>query len=109
MYSNSYVTLRSKDNLDLFSKNTPYEFTNQLCTTLNYENKTKVALSEIHFPLNFRFDDKQLDINQIFILSDLVDDSIVGSTRLNILKVVTINKGIGALNKYSQAEIFQNL
>ena len=54
--NNSYVTLRSSASKDLFSENTPYNFTNQLCTTLNFSNKTKVALCEIHLPLNFRGD-----------------------------------------------------
>ena len=105
--SNSYVTLRSKASVDLFSDNNPYSFTNQFCTTLNYSNKTKVALSEIHLPLNFRYDLEQSKIREIFILCDLVDDSIVGSTRLNILKVLSVN-----LTKFptnNQVELFKNL
>ena len=106
--SNTHVTLRSKANLDLFSDNTPYIFTNQFCATLNYNSKIRVALSEIHFPLNFRNDLKQYDISQIFVITDLVDDSIVGNKRLSILKVITINKHKNP-KKHSQAEIFQNL
>src|SRR6266851_2789377 len=105
--SNSIVTLKSSASLDLFSENTPYNFTNQLCTTLNYSNKTKVALSEIHFPLNFKDINAQKNIKQIFVLCDLVDDSIVGSSRLSILKVITVNPNIYFLN--SQSELFQNL
>ncbi len=105
--SNSIVTLKSSASLDLFSENTPYNFTNQLCTTLNYSNKTKVALSEIHLPLNFKDINAQKNIKQIFVLCDLVDDSIVGSSRLSILKVITVNPNIYFLN--SQSELFQNL
>jgi len=105
--NNSYVTLKSNASKDLFSDNTPYNFTNQLCTTLNFSNKTKVALSEIHLPLNFRGDLEQAKIKQIFILSDLVDDSIIGSSRSNILKVINVNT-IKFPNS-SQVILFENL
>ncbi len=105
--SNEYVTLRSSANSDLFS-NTPYDFTNQLCTTLTYSNKTKVALSEIHLTLNFRAEKEgQSKIKQIFILSDIVDDSIVGSSRLNILKVISVN--IIKFPSNTQVILFDNL
>ncbi len=105
--SNTYVTLRSNGSKDLFPENNPYDFANQFCTTLNYSNKTKVALSEIHLPLNFRYITEQANIKQIFILSDLVDDSIVGSSRLNILKVISVNTIKFPSN--NQVELYKNL
>ena len=105
--SNEYITLRSSASSDLFS-NTPYDFTNQLCTTLTFSNKTKVALSELHLTLNFRAEiDGQSKIKQIFILSDIVDDSIVGSSRLNILKVISVDIIKFATN--TQVILFDNL
>ena len=105
--TNSYVTLRSNAGKDLFSDNNPYSFANQLCTTLNYSYKTKVALAEIHLPLNFRIDATQKKLRQIYILSDLVDDSIIGSSRLNILKVLSVDTVKSTSN--CQVELFQNL
>jgi hypothetical protein len=94
-----YITLRSSANKDLFPNNTPYEFTNQLCTTLNLRNKATVAAAEIHLPLNFRINNKTFkvsDISQVLVLADIVDDSIIGDTRMNILKILTINKSKSA-------------
>ncbi len=88
----SFITLTSKANLDLYPKNNIYNFTNQFCTTLNFNSKSKVALCEIHLPLNFRFVSEQEYLKEIFILSDLVNESFVGSSRFNILKVITIDK-----------------
>src|SRR6267143_171439 len=105
--TNSYITLRSNAGKDLFSDNNPYSFANQLCTTLNYSYKTKVALAEIHLPLNFRIDATQKKLRQIYILSDLVDDSIIGSSRLNILKVLSVDTVKSTSN--CQVELFQNL
>src|SRR6266404_9589758 len=105
--SNTYITLRSNGSKDLFPENNPYDFANQFCTTLNYSNKIKVALSEIHLPLNFRYITEQAKIRQIFILSDLVDDSIVGSSRLNILKVISVNSVIFPAS--NQVELYDNL
>ena len=106
--SNTHVTVRSNANEDLYPDNTCYNFTNQFCTTLNYRDKTKVALSEIHLPLNFRYNFESQDlINQIFILTDLVDDSIVGDSRLSILKVITVDKKLFPSN--TQVLLFKNL
>jgi hypothetical protein len=104
---NSLITLRSSANKDLYVENSPYKFTNQLCTTLNYKNKSQVALAELHLPMVFRKDKTQLDINQLFVLCDIVDDTIVGSNRLNILKVVTVDKFLDVAT--SQWNTFENL
>ncbi len=104
--ANTYVTLRSNASGNLYS-NTCYNFTNQLCTTLNFKDKTRVALSEIHLPLNFRLEGKQGNINQILVQTDLVDDSIFGDSRLNILKLVTIDKNFYTYD--TQVLLFKNL
>src|SRR6267143_3836111 len=105
--SNKYVTLRSNSSKDLYLENYAYDFTNQLCTTLNYSNKTEVASAEIHLPLNFRQEKDQKKLRQIFVLTDLIDDSIVGSSRLNILKVISVD--LSTFVQEFQVELFQNL
>jgi hypothetical protein len=105
-FENNLITLRSSSNVkDLYTDNTLYEFSNQLCTSINFRNRTRVALAEIHLPLNFRAVDKKA--HEIFILSDIADDSIVGSERLNILRVMTIDKTL--FTTTSQTKIFDNL
>jgi hypothetical protein len=102
-----YITLRSSANKDLYPENTRYDFTNQLCTTVNFKNRTSVAVAEIHLPLNYKGLRPQQNFNTLLMFSDIVDDSIIGSARLNILKLVTV----GQYKTYLDAETrtYQNL
>ncbi len=106
-FSKSIITLRSNVDKELYPNNNIYNFSNQLCDNLSFSNKTKVALCEIHLPLNFRFILEQSKYREIFVLSDIVEESIVGSLRLNILKVITINNDKFPTN--CQVELFSNL
>jgi hypothetical protein len=104
-FENNLITLRSRASSDVHNENTLYVFSNQLCTSINFRNKTHVALAEIHLPLNFT--KAQSVINEVFILSDIVDDSIVGSERLSMLRILTIEKTI--IETAAQCKTFQNL
>jgi hypothetical protein len=89
---NDYVILRSRANKNLYPNNTFYDFTNQLCTSVAFKNKTSVALAELHLPLSYKkLQPTQPDVNTMLIFCDIVDDTIVGETRLNLLKVITVD------------------
>jgi hypothetical protein len=77
----------------LFEKqNDPFKFTNQLCTSVHLKHKTQVAVARIHFPLSFRTLATQSGINNLFVLSDIVDDNLVGDSRMNLLCIISIDK-----------------
>jgi hypothetical protein len=103
-----YITLRSTANKNLYPENTFYDFTNQLCTTLAFKSRTSVAVAEVHLPLNYKQNKKQSDAVSILMFCDIVDDSIVGDTRLNLLKVITVDKTKTYLNaqRYSFPILF---
>lgn len=55
-----------------------------------------VALVEIHLPFNFRDVPGQKFIKNLFVLTDLVDDSVLGSARANLIKLLRVDKKVVA-------------
>jgi hypothetical protein len=95
MFSKSnYLTLRSGASKKLYPENTLYDFTNQLCTTIDFTRKSSVAVAEVILPLNFKKITKpdQSGLNTFIMFTDIVDDSIIGDARLNMLRVVSCDR-----------------
>ena len=75
-----YVYISSSESSQYFPDNQPSRFTIKLPETLRLHGKWQIALSEIQYP------SIQKKPEQLLILCDLCQYSIVGDTRLPILR-----------------------
>ena len=78
-----YVYISSSDSTNYFPDNQPSKFTVKLPETLRLHEKWQLALCEIQYP------SIQNKPDQLLILCDLCQDSIVGDKRLPILRRMT--------------------
>ena len=75
-----YVYLSSDESKTYFPDNQPSKFTVKLPETLHLQGKWQLALCEIQYP------PIRKKPEQLLVLTDLCQDSIVGETRLPILR-----------------------
>ena len=78
-----YVYISSADSTDYFPDNEPSKFTVKLPETLRLRGKWQLALCEIQYP---SIQKKKKKPEQLLILCDLCQDSIVGEKRLPVLR-----------------------
>ena len=76
-----YVYLSSDDSKIYFPDNVPAKFTVKLPETLHLRGKWQLALCDVQYP---SIEKKQPE--QLLLLTDICQDSIVGETRMPILR-----------------------
>ncbi|VDI00389.1 Hypothetical predicted protein [Mytilus galloprovincialis] len=82
------MVLKSSDGSDLFEKNMAHDFTVQLDRQINLEAYWVVALTEID--LTYKSSSKYID--DVYVYSNICEESFVGSTEKPILRKIYISK-----------------
>ena len=80
----SYIILRSDDNKEMFPENRPYDFVTQLPFQLILDGTWEIGLTEI----TLSNEDVSRDL---YVCSNLVDESIVGQYQMKILRRVVFS------------------
>lgn len=78
----TYAYIRSDDSNDIYHNNSPFRFTVQLNSPLLLRKDSKVGVIEFSYP-----DDQDLK-EELYIQSNICQDSIVGANALPVLRVV---------------------
>lgn len=82
------MVLKSTDGTHLFEKNTAHDFTVQLDRQINLEAYWVVALTEID--ITYKSSSKFID--DVYVYSNICEESFVGSTEKPLLRKVHISK-----------------
>ena len=83
----TYMFLSSDDSDDIFMDNKPYDFTTQIPFFMNMDSSWEIALAQITIE---GIPDESL--RQLFVCSNLVEESIVGCSQLRILRRILLNQ-----------------
>ena len=86
-----FLILRSKASKDLYPTNDAFDFKNQFAGRFRIRDDARVGLAEIRLQYS-----KAKSPKNVIVISDIADDTVIGETRLNLIKIVDLSQGRSA-------------